>query len=137
MSRPRSFLNLLLGRGALTEDDREAAYYLRVTLLVGLAMVAGALLEWIPSDPHPLRLFLFLLAYLVGGWRILLDSWAELKQKRLSIDFLMGAAAVGATLVGSPLEGVILIFLFSLSKALEAYAMGRTRHAIARLMDLR
>ena len=46
------------------------------------------------------------------------------------------AAAVGAALVGSPLEGVILIFLFSLSKALEAYAMGRTRHAIARLMDL-
>src|SRR5690606_3091399 len=28
------------------------------------------------------------------------------------------------------------IFLFSLSKALEAYAMGRTRHAIARLMEL-
>src|SRR5690606_8532267 len=71
------------------------------------------------------------------GYRIVLDSWAELKERRLSIDFLMGAAAVGAALVGSPLEGAVLIFLFSLSKALEAYAMGRTRHAIAGLMELR
>src|SRR5690606_24989141 len=76
------------------------------------------------------------IAYLVGGWRIALDGWADLKRLRLNIDFLMGAAAVGAAIVGAPLEGVILIFLFSLSKALEAYAMGRTRHAIARLMEL-
>ena len=135
-----SFSNLFsafLGRGIVTSEDREAAYYLRVTLIVGVAMLVGAALEWIPPEPHPLRLLFFATAYLVGGYRIVLDSWEELKHRRLSIDFLMGAAAVGAALVGSPLEGVILIFLFSLSKALEAYAMGRTRHAISRLMDLR
>jgi Cd2+/Zn2+-exporting ATPase len=60
-----------------------------------------------------------------------------LKQWRLSIDFLMGVAAVGAAVVGSPLEGTVLIFLFSLSKALEQYAMGRTRSAIGALMELR
>src|SRR5690606_33032159 len=65
------------------------------------------------------------------------DSWEELKRRRLSIDFLMGAAAIGAAVVGNPFEGAVLIFLFSLSKALEAYAMGRTRHAIGALMDLR
>src|SRR5690606_11689341 len=75
-------------------------------------------------------------AYVVGGYRIALDSWVELRKRRLSIDFLMGSAAVGAALVGSTFEGIVLIFLFSLSKAIESYAMGRTRHAIARLMDL-
>ncbi len=130
-------LRLLIGRGAVTAEDRESAYHLRVTLVVALALIAGALLEWLPEPPHPLRWAPYLLAYVVGGWGIAVDGWEELKQRRLSIDFLMGLAALGAAAVGAPLEGVILIFLFSLSKALEAYAMGRTRHAIARLMDLR
>jgi Cd2+/Zn2+-exporting ATPase len=130
-------LRTVLGREALTPDDREAAYHLRVTLVVGAALVIGAGLGWVWPALERWQWLPFGVAYLVGGWRIALDGWADLKHARLNIDFLMGAAAVGAALVGAPLEGVILIFLFSLSKALESYAMGRTRHAIARLMDLR
>jgi len=76
------------------------------------------------------------LAYLVGGIPIVQDTWTHLKEGRLSIDFLMGAAAVGAAGVGEPFEGAILIFLFSLSNALEAVALGKTRRAVASLMDL-
>ena len=134
MNRLPPILRMVLGQDVVTAEDRDTAYYLRITLVVAVSLVLGVVLQrrvdvasaWMAYG----------VAYLVGGWRIALDSWAELKHRRLSIDFLMGAAAVGAALVGSPLEGVILIFLFSLSKALEAYAMGRTRHAIARLMDL-
>ncbi|HUF52026.1 MAG TPA: cation-translocating P-type ATPase, partial [Longimicrobiales bacterium] len=132
-----ALLRMVLGREALTADDREAAYHMRVTLVVGVALVTGASLGWASPSLAPWRWLPFGVAYLVGGRRIALDGWADLKHARLNIDFLMGAAAVGAALVGAPLEGVILIFLFSLSKALESYAMGRTRHAIARLMDLR
>lgn len=120
-----------------TEEEQDALYYLRVTILVAVALVVGALLEWIPSEPSTWRWLPLGVVYLAGGKRIIQDSWAELKEGRLSIDFLMGAAAIGAAVVGNPLEGAVLIFLFSLSKALEAYAMGRTRDAIGRLMDLR
>ena len=130
-----SLIGLVLGRGAATEEDLEATYYLRVTLVVGLALLIGVLMGWV-LDAGSWSWVPFAVAYAVGGWGIAVDSWVELRKGRLSIDFLMGAAAVGAALVGSPLEGVVLIFLFSLSKALEAYAMGRTRHAIARLMDM-
>jgi Zn2+/Cd2+-exporting ATPase len=128
---------MLLPRRALTDEDREAAYHLRVTLIVLVALITGAALGWGPESLRPWRWLPFAVAYVVGGRRIALDGWVDLRRGRLNIDFLMGAAAVGAAVVGAPLEGVVLIFLFSLSKALEAFAMGRTRHAIARLMDLR
>ena len=132
-----ALLRIVFGRDTLTDEDREAAYHLRVTFVVAVALAAGALLGWASAPLQPWRWVPFGIAYVVGGWRIALDGWADLRHGRLNIDFLMGAAAVGAAIVGAPLEGVILIFLFSLSKALEAYAMGRTRHAIALLMDLR
>ncbi len=135
--KSRSILSVLLGRDLTTDEDREAAFYLRATVIVAVALIVGAALEYLPPTPHRLRFVAFAVAYLAGGYGIAIDSWREMKQRRLSIDFLMGAAAVGAAIVGRPMEGGVLIFLFSLSKALEAYAMGRTRHAISRLMDLR
>lgn len=114
----------------------EAGRYLRVTLVVSLGMVAGALLTWVPEEASPWAWLPLGIAYLVGGGPILRSTLDTLKEGRLSIDFLMGAAALGAAGVGQPLEGAILIFLFSLSNTLEAYALGRTRRAIGALMDL-
>ena len=46
-------------------------------------------------------------------------------------------AALGAAVVGAPFEGAMLLFLFSLSNVLQAYAIDRTRKAIHSLMKLR
>jgi Cd2+/Zn2+-exporting ATPase len=110
--------------------------YFRATIVVTIGMVAGALLEWIPPEPSPWRWLPLGLAYLVGGAPIARDTLDSLREGKLSIDFLMGTAAVGAAAVGQPLEGAILIFLFSLSNTLESFAMGRTRREIEALMEL-
>lgn len=123
--------------GASARAGGEARRQLRVTLVVALGLAAGALLEWAPAGPSAWRWLPLALAYVVGGAPIVRDSWRTLcDERRLSIDFLMGLAAAGAALVGSPLEGAILIFLFSLSNTLETYALGRTRRAIERLVEL-
>ena len=54
-----------------------------------------------------------------------------------NIDLLMVAAALGAALIGEWEEGALLLFLFTLSGALESFASDRTRQAITGLAELR
>jgi Cd2+/Zn2+-exporting ATPase len=78
-----------------------------------------------------------LIAFGAGGYSGLLGAWEQARQGRFDIDFLMLAAAFGAALIGEWTEGALLLFLFTLSGALETYAMGRTRKAIEALGKLR
>jgi Cd2+/Zn2+-exporting ATPase len=48
----------------------------------------------------------------------------------------MLVAATGAAVLGEWAEGAFLLFLFSIGHALENYAMGRARNAVAALADL-
>jgi Cd2+/Zn2+-exporting ATPase len=80
---------------------------------------------------------LYLIAYLAGGVFGVKAAVQSLRKFRIDVDLLMVLAAIGAAIVGSPFEGAMLLFLFSLSNVLQAYALGRTRNAIKALMKLR
>ena len=72
-------------------------------------------------------------AYLLGGWDAALDTFDRLKRMRLDIHFLMLAVAIGAAAIGAWWEGAALLFLFSLSNALEGMVMARTEREIKSL----
>ncbi|MBX3012851.1 MAG: cadmium-translocating P-type ATPase [Caldilineaceae bacterium] len=78
-----------------------------------------------------------IVAFAAGGYSGLVGTIAAAKQGKLDIDFLMLAAAMGAAAIGEWEEGALLLFLFTLSGALEEFAMERTRRAIEALADLR
>jgi Cd2+/Zn2+-exporting ATPase len=78
-----------------------------------------------------------LVAFAAGGYSGLRGAISEAKAGKLDIDFLMIAAALGAALIGEWEEGALLLFLFTLSGALEEFAMDRTRRAIEALGQLR
>jgi Cd2+/Zn2+-exporting ATPase len=80
---------------------------------------------------------LYVLAFLSGGWQAAVIGFNSLRHWQIDVDFLMVAAAVGAATVGDWAEGGMLLFLFSLSNALQQYALDRTRRAIRALMNLR
>ncbi|MFM7919972.1 MAG: heavy metal translocating P-type ATPase, partial [Planctomycetaceae bacterium] len=54
-----------------------------------------------------------------------------------NVDLLMLLAATGAAIIGEWLEGSVLLFLFSLSGTLEAFATWRTARSIESLIALR
>jgi Cd2+/Zn2+-exporting ATPase len=77
--------------------------------------------------------FLFAVAYIAGGWKTAEEVWHKIKSGVLEIHFLMLAVAVGAACVGHWDEGALLLFLFSLSGALEELAAYRTERELAGL----
>ena len=76
----------------------------------------------------------FAIAYITGGWFAIQDVWRALKVGKIDIQFLMVAVALGAVFVGAWTEGATLLFLFSLSNALEQFANYRTRRTIDSLL---
>lgn len=85
----------------------------------------------------PAVYLLYTLAFFAGGLFGVLDGFALLRQRQVDVNLLMIFAALGAAAIGRPAEGATLLFLFSLSGALEGYAMDRSRQAISKLLDLR
>lgn len=63
-------------------------------------------------------------------------AWAALRRLIVDIDVLMVVGAGLAAGVGHPAEGALLLFLFSLSGALEDLAMARTKREVEALHKL-
>ena len=103
-------------------------------ILCGLATLAGIITERYP-DIANITLGLYLIAYMTGGWDAALDTLDKLRKLRLDIHFLMICVAIGAAFIGAWWEGAALLFLFSLSGALEAMAMARTEREIRSLFN--
>ena len=78
-----------------------------------------------------------LVAYGAGGYSGAKVALANAISGVFNIDLLMVAAALGAALIGEWEEGALLLFLFTLSGALESFASDRTRQAITGLAELR
>ncbi|HBY97536.1 MAG: heavy metal translocating P-type ATPase [Ardenticatenaceae bacterium] len=87
--------------------------------------------------PTPLQTVFYIGAYLSGGFFGTVNGLRALGQREINVDFLMVIAALGAAVIGHWGEGATLLFLFSLSNTLQAYALDRSRRAIRALMELR
>jgi Cd2+/Zn2+-exporting ATPase len=99
-----------------------------------LAIACGALgLTAAFAAPAAWRVPVFALSYLAGAWFPAEEVWERLRQRAIDVHFLMLAVAVGAACINAWAEGATLLFLFSLSGALEHFALGRTQKEIRSL----
>jgi Cd2+/Zn2+-exporting ATPase len=86
--------------------------------------------------PEPWSIVAYIAAYIAGGWFPAKEVRESLQNRVLDVHFLMLAVAAGSASIGAWGEGAMLLFLFSISGALEHYAMGRTQKEISALFKL-
>ena len=119
-------------RAWATADRLEAIF----TAITFVAMISALIAEQLGASPLVLT-SLYAVAYVFGGVFGVKGGIESLRHRAIDVDLLMMLAAAGAWFVGSPFEGAMLLFLFSLSNVLQAFALDRTRNAIRALMKLR
>jgi Cd2+/Zn2+-exporting ATPase len=118
----------------LPHDDHDHDHADEWKLQMAAAVLCGVLgLVAAFVVPEPFKVAVFAAAYLAGGFYPAEEVLERLRQRIIDVHFLMIAVAVGAACIGAWAEGATLLFLFSLSGALEHYALGRTQKEIRSL----
>lgn len=112
-----------------------------VNLNLKAASLAAALLSaafafsWFPRF-SPVSNTLLLFVYFLAGIPSLIESIEDLLDFQVNIDVLMTLAAFGSVLIGSPMEGALLLVLFSLSSAMEEAVTAKAKNTISNLHKL-
>nr|WP_238942760.1 heavy metal translocating P-type ATPase [Planococcus beigongshangi] len=79
----------------------------------------------------------YLAAFLIGGYaKARYGILKTIENRKPNVELLMVLAAIGASVIGYWTEGAILIFIFSLSGALETYTMNKSRREVSALMQI-
>lgn len=106
------------------------------TILCGLLILVAFGVKFL-NGTHIVYAGLFILSFVIGGYAPAKEGFGELIfDKTLNVDILMVLAALGASAIGYFEEGALLIFIFSLSGAMEEMAMEKSKQAIEALMNL-
>jgi Cd2+/Zn2+-exporting ATPase len=108
---------------------------LQWVLLAASLWVVGSALSFAGRE-SPLVTGLFAGAIALGGWPFARAGWQSMRARRLDMNVLMTAAALGAAVLGEWGEGAAVVVLFALGGALQARTLERTRGAIRGLMAL-
>ncbi|RBW68195.1 heavy metal translocating P-type ATPase [Bacillus taeanensis] len=100
------------------------------------AVISGILIAFafVLKEAAP---YLFGAAFLIGGFAKAKEGIEDLVfEKSLNVEILMILAAIGSAIIGYWAEGAILIFIFSLSGALETYTLNKSERDLSALMAL-
>ncbi len=110
-------------------------------ILSTAAVLAGLMVldatEVLP-DLLAVRLPLYLLPYLLIGWRVLWKAVRNIAHGQIfDENFLMTIATVGALVTGEYPEAVFVMLFYRVGELFEELAVGKSRASIASLMEIR
>ena len=108
---------------------------LKASLLAGALLLLSFGLSFFPMWV-PLSFFFLILVYFLTGIPSLIDSLEDLLALDINIDVLMTLAAFSSVLIGSGMEGGLLLVLFSLSGAMEEAVTEKAKSSISHLSKL-
>ncbi|MEH7049317.1 heavy metal translocating P-type ATPase [Bacillus pseudomycoides] len=110
-------------------------YELIFAILSGVFILSGWLFT--KNEATTAGIVFYILAYIIGGYAKAKEGIEDtIEEKALNVEMLMLFAAIGAAIIGYWAEGAILIFIFALSGAMEAYTLSKSQKEISALLDL-
>ncbi len=141
MTRPYSFDEFFASNKEetvspfLTPDSRRWGknLSLRSALFAGFLLACAFVCSFYSS---PASLALLTAVYFLVGTPALIDSLHDLSNFEINIDVLMTLAAFLSVIIGSELEGALLLVLFELSAAMEGMVAQKTRSSVLNLHKL-
>jgi Cd2+/Zn2+-exporting ATPase len=104
--------------------------------LSGVTLGLSWILGWIGLGPLSLPSALAIASLILGGYPIVKSAIKTLLIPDLNVDTLVSIAAISATAVGAYREAATVIFIMLLGEFLEGVTVGKTRKAIASLIQL-
>ena len=104
--------------------------------LCGIALGLSWIFKWIGFAPSSLPAAFAIVSLILGGYPILKSAVQTLLIPDLNVDTLVSIAAISATAVGAYHEAATVIFIMLLGEFLEGFTVGKTRKAIASLIQL-
>ncbi|HLG26988.1 MAG TPA: HAD-IC family P-type ATPase, partial [Paenisporosarcina sp.] len=128
--------------GAIKQHDSSTIFNrIKPHIELVAALFSGVLIlsAWFigKDEESSLSIALYLAAFLIGGFAQAKEGILNtIHRRELNVELLMIFAAVGSSIIGYWAEGAILIFIFSLSGALETYTMNKSKKELSSLMNL-
>jgi heavy metal translocating P-type ATPase len=119
----------------LTPDSRSWGknLSLKSALFAGFLLALAFVMSF---HSTPASFFLLAGVYFLVGTPALINAIHDLKKFEINIDILMTLAAFLSVLIGSQLEGALLLVLFELSSAMEGMVAQKTRSSVLDLHKL-
>ncbi|WP_413059258.1 heavy metal translocating P-type ATPase [Sporosarcina sp. 179-K 3D1 HS] len=107
-----------------------------VSFISLIFLLVGSFVSFRYEETHPMAIALFAASIVVGGTGMFRTGLANLARFEFDMKTLMTIAIIGAAIIGEWREGAVVVFLFAVSEALEAYSMDKARQSIRQLMDI-
>lgn len=102
---------------------------LKAALVSAVLLVLAFTLSFYPAYV-PYSNGLLVAVFFLAGIPCLIESLEDLLNLNLNIDVLMTLAAFGSVVIGSPIEGALLLVLFALSGAMEELVSSKAKNSL-------
>lgn len=108
---------------------------LKAALIASVLLLVAFILKMISFHPSLYNLLL-IFVYFLAGIPALIESIEDIASFEINIDILMTLAAFSSVLIGSPMEGALLLVLFAISGSLEDSVTMKAKQSIQSLQKL-